>query len=116
MFATQFVALRVVSILRVRFASGGGLQHIRLDIVLRAISLDKDVDGLHPINLGRLVLRGMYPTFVPCTPLGCLELLRHSGVQIEKKHAVVIGCSNAVGLPTAMLLQVLCSSSARGVC
>lgn len=81
-------------------------QHIELERVLRAVSLDKDVDGLHPINLGKLVLRGSYPTFVPCTPLGCLELLRRSGIQIEKKHAVVIGCSNVVGLPTAMLLQV----------
>jgi len=79
--------------------------HIELERVLRAVSLDKDVDGLHPINLGKLVLWGSYPTFVPCTPLGCLELLRRSGVQIEKKHAVVIGCSNVVGLPTAMLLQ-----------
>lgn len=83
-------------------------QHIHLDKVLRAVSLDKDVDGLHPINLGRLVLRGLHhPTFIPCTPLGCLELLRRSGVQIENKHAVVIGCSNVVGLPTALLLQVL---------
>jgi len=80
--------------------------HIQLDKVLRAVSLDKDVDGLHPINLGRLVLRGLHqPTFIPCTPLGCLELLRRSGVQIENKHAVVIGCSNVVGLPTALLLQ-----------
>lgn len=79
--------------------------HIQLDRVLRAVSLDKDVDGLHPINLGRLVLRGLHPTFIPCTPLGIMEILRRSGVQIEKKHAVVIGCSNVVGLPTALLLQ-----------
>ncbi|XP_024367781.1 bifunctional protein FolD 2 isoform X2 [Physcomitrium patens] len=79
--------------------------HIQLDRVLRAVSLDKDVDGLHPINLGRLVLRGLHPTFIPCTPLGCLEILRRSRVQIENKHAVVIGCSNVVGLPTALLLQ-----------
>jgi 5,10-methylene-tetrahydrofolate dehydrogenase/methenyl tetrahydrofolate cyclohydrolase len=82
------------------------LQHIQLEKVLRAVSLDKDVDGLHPINVGRLVLRGLHPTFIPCTPLGCLEILRRSGVQIENKHAVVIGCSNVVGLPTALLLQV----------
>lgn len=79
--------------------------HIQLEKVLRAVSLDKDVDGLHPINVGRLVLRGLHPTFIPCTPLGCLEILRRSGVQIENKHAVVIGCSNVVGLPTALLLQ-----------
>ena len=91
---------------------GGTLQHIQLEKVLRAVSLDKDVDGLHPINVGRLVLRGLHPTFIPCTPLGCLELLRRSGVQIENKHAVVIGCSNVVGLPTALLLQVQLTTTA----
>lgn len=91
-------------------------QHIQVENVLRAVSLDKDVDGLHPINVERLVLRGVHPTFIPCTPLGCLELLRRSGLQIENKHAVVIGCSNVVGLPTALLLQVQLTKTTFKIC
>lgn len=69
-----------------------------------AASLDpsKDVDGLHPMNVGRLVA-GM-PTLVPNTPLGILEILDRHGVEIEGKSAVVIGRSDIVGKPTALLL------------
>ncbi|KAL3691696.1 hypothetical protein R1sor_005347 [Riccia sorocarpa] len=80
--------------------------HIRSNTVLSGIDLDKDVDGLNPVNLERLSgLRHSDPTFVPCTPLGCIELLSRYGVNMEKKRAVVIGCSNVVGYPTAVLLQ-----------
>lgn len=84
------------------------MQHIHTDTVLNGVSLEKDVDGLNPVNVGRLAgLSNLDPTFVPCTPLGCLELLLRYGVDVEKKQAVVIGCSNVVGFPTAILLQVL---------
>lgn len=72
------------------------------DIIL-AIDPDKDVDGLHPINVGRLHLKE--EGFVPCTPLGIMELLRRMHVQIEGKRAVVIGRSNLVGNPVAQLLN-----------
>jgi 5,10-methylene-tetrahydrofolate dehydrogenase/methenyl tetrahydrofolate cyclohydrolase len=82
-------------------------QHIKQENVLKGVSLEKDVDGLNPINLGRLSgLSNSDPTFVPCTPLGCMELLARLGIEVEKKRVVVIGCSSVVGFPTAILLQV----------
>ncbi len=78
--------------------------HIDDEEILGAISLEKDVDGFHPINIGRLSMKRRDPMFVPCTPKGCIELLDRSGVQIEGKRAVVLGRSNIVGLPVAMLL------------
>ena len=76
--------------------------HIDSDQVLLAIDPDKDVDGFHPINVGRLAtgLDG----FVPCTPLGCLKLLRAELGDLSGKEAVVIGRSNIVGKPMAQLL------------
>jgi methylenetetrahydrofolate dehydrogenase (NADP+)/methenyltetrahydrofolate cyclohydrolase len=76
--------------------------HIDANKVLTQIDPDKDVDGFHPINVGRLVtgLDG----FVPCTPLGCLKLLRAELGELKGKDAVVIGRSNIVGKPMAMLL------------
>lgn len=53
--------------------------------------------GFHPLNIGALAMRGRNPTFVPCTPKGCLELLKRSGVQISGKRAAVVGRSNIVG-------------------
>ena len=73
--------------------------------VLDAISIEKDVDGFHPLNIGRLAMRGRDPLFVPCTPKGCLELLKRSGVQLSGKKAAVVGRSNIVGMPAALLLQ-----------
>jgi len=70
--------------------------------VLNAIRPDKDVDGFHPINAGRLLLGE--PGFVPATPAGILELLRRSGIETTGKHAVVVGRSNIVGRPLAALL------------
>jgi 5,10-methylene-tetrahydrofolate dehydrogenase/methenyl tetrahydrofolate cyclohydrolase len=78
--------------------------HIDDEAVLGAISLDKDVDGFHPLNIGRLSMKRREPLFVPCTPKGCIELLDRSGIEISGRHAVVLGRSNIVGLPVAMLL------------
>ena len=80
-------------------------KHVNEERVLGAISLEKDVDGFHPINIGRLAMRGREPLFVPCTPKGAIELLERSGVAIAGKRAAVIGRSNIVGMPAAMLLQ-----------
>ena len=79
--------------------------HIDEERVLAAISIEKDVDGFHPLNIGKLVMRGREPRFIPCTPRGCIELLERSGVGIAGKRAVVIGRSNIVGTPVAALLQ-----------
>ncbi|XP_019090347.1 PREDICTED: bifunctional protein FolD 3, chloroplastic-like [Camelina sativa] len=73
--------------------------------ILNAVSIEKDVDGFHPLNIGRLAMRGGKPLFVPCTPKGCIELLRRYNIGIKGKRAVVIGRSNIVGMPAALLLQ-----------
>ena len=78
--------------------------HLDEDEVLAAIALEKDVDGFHPVNIARLTLQDMEPTFAPCMPLGCVELLDRYDVDIKGKEAVVLGPSNIVGLPTALLL------------
>ncbi|BFI41922.1 methylenetetrahydrofolate dehydrogenase (NADP+) / methenyltetrahydrofolate cyclohydrolase [Marchantia polymorpha subsp. ruderalis] len=80
-------------------------KHMSEEKVVGAISVEKDVDGFHPLNVGRLALQGRTPLFVSCTPKGCIELLLRSGVEIAGKHAVVIGRSNVVGMPAAILLQ-----------
>ncbi|MGD2178102.1 MAG: bifunctional 5,10-methylenetetrahydrofolate dehydrogenase/5,10-methenyltetrahydrofolate cyclohydrolase [Anaerolineae bacterium] len=79
-------------------------EHLDEDETLAAIALEKDVDGFHPVNIARLTLQGVEPTFAPCMPLGCIELLDRYGVDIKGKEAVVLGPSNIVGLPTALLL------------
>lgn len=79
--------------------------HIDEEIILNAISLAKDVDGFHPINIGRLAMRNRDPLFMPCTPQGCMVLLEEAGAQFEGANAVVVGRSNIVGLPAAMMLQ-----------
>lgn len=71
--------------------------------VLSAIQYDKDVDGLHPYNMGKL-LKGEGPTFIPCTPQGIMELILSTGIEVKGKEAVVVGRSNIVGKPTAVLL------------
>ncbi len=77
-------------------------KHIDEDTVIKRISPDKDVDGFHPESVGRLSIgqRG----FVSCTPAGIIELLKRSDIEIEGKECVVIGRSNIVGKPMAMLL------------
>ena len=77
-------------------------KHIDSGKVLEAIDPDKDVDGCHPVNVGALATGNM--RFAPCTPYGCMKLLEKSGVSIEGKHAVVVGRSNIVGKPMALLL------------
>lgn len=72
--------------------------------VLKTISLEKDVDGFHPINIGRLAQKGRDPLFVPCTPYGCIYLLEKTGVKLDGANAVVLGRSNIVGMPAALLL------------
>jgi methylenetetrahydrofolate dehydrogenase (NADP+)/methenyltetrahydrofolate cyclohydrolase len=74
------------------------------EAILRAISIEKDVDGFHPINIGRLAQKGREPLFVPCTPAGCIVLLKKAGAKLEGANAVVVGRSNIVGMPAALLL------------
>ena len=76
--------------------------HINADRIIQTISPDKDVDGFHPQNVGKLVIgeRG----FVSCTPAGIIQLLKRSGIEIAGKHCVVIGRSNIVGKPMALLM------------
>jgi len=80
-------------------------KHIDEEKILDAISIEKDVDGFHPRNIGELVMRNREPMFVPCTPKGCIELLDRSNVVISGKRAAVLGRSNIVGIPAAALLQ-----------
>ena len=77
-------------------------KHIDSARVLEAIAPAKDVDGFHEANLGALMAGR--PGVVPCTPLGCMRLIEHAGVRIAGSHAVVLGRSNIVGKPVAMLL------------
>ncbi|MBO6109203.1 MAG: bifunctional methylenetetrahydrofolate dehydrogenase/methenyltetrahydrofolate cyclohydrolase FolD [Eubacterium sp.] len=77
-------------------------KHINEDRIIRAISPDKDVDGFHPENVGRLSIG--QPGYVSCTPAGIIELLKRSGVTIDGKSCVVIGRSNIVGKPMALLM------------
>ncbi|KAL8224839.1 hypothetical protein R6Q57_017396 [Mikania cordata] len=101
-------------------------KHINEEKVLTEINIEKDVDGFHPLNIGKLAMKGRDPLFLPCTPkaiciyipfllsyayhliffilLGCIELLRRSGITIKGKRAVVVGRSNIVGLPVSLLL------------
>src|SRR5271157_4071221 len=76
--------------------------HVDTKALLDAVSPEKDVDGFHPINSGRL-LAGR-PALAPCTPAGIIEILKRSGIPIGGRHAVVVGRSDIVGKPAAMLL------------
>lgn len=77
-------------------------KHVDSTKILEAIAPAKDVDGFHPFNLGRLVA-GL-DSFVPCTPLGVMELLKEYGIDVKGKDCVVVGASNIVGKPMASLL------------
>ena len=72
--------------------------------VLREIKIEKDVDGFHPLNIGRLAQKGREPLFIPCTPFGCMVLLEEAGVKLSGAKAAVLGRSNIVGMPVALLL------------
>lgn len=76
--------------------------HINEEAVLLAIDPNKDVDGFHPMNMGRLW--SGHPVMVPCTPAGIMEMFKDYHIDLEGKHAVVIGRSNIVGKPMAQLL------------
>lgn len=78
--------------------------HLDEERLLSLIGVEKDVDGFSPINIGRLAQKGREPLFVPCTPAGCIYLLEKVGVSIEGAQAVVLGRSNIVGMPVALLL------------
>ena len=83
--------------------------HLNQDTILRSVDPAKDVDGLHPINTAALQIYSDgnamdAPFSIPCTPLGCLELLDRTGVELCGKHCVVLGRSHLVGLPMARLL------------
>lgn len=72
--------------------------------VLSSISIEKDVDGFHPVNIGRLAQKGREPLFVPCTPAGVIYMLEKELKTLEGANAVVLGRSNIVGMPVALLL------------
>ncbi len=77
--------------------------HINEEHVINALAPEKDVDGFHPINAGRLAIgKGHY--FAPCTPAGVIEILAREKIEVSGKHAVIVGRSNLVGKPLAMLL------------
>jgi len=78
--------------------------HLNEEAILNAISIEKDVDGFHPVNIGRLAMKGREPLFIPCTPHGVMVLLEEAGAKFEGANAVVLGRSNIVGMPAAMLL------------
>ncbi len=95
--------------------------HIDEESVLKAISIEKDVDGFHPMNIGRLAQKGREPLFVPCTPAGCIYLLEKELPTLEGANAVVLGRSNIVGMPVALLLVranatvTICHSRSRNL-
>ncbi|MBQ2703923.1 MAG: bifunctional methylenetetrahydrofolate dehydrogenase/methenyltetrahydrofolate cyclohydrolase FolD [Clostridia bacterium] len=77
-------------------------RHLDEKRVINAISAEKDVDAFHPVNVGKIMI-GDY-SFLPCTPAGVMELIRRSNIDVAGKHCVVIGRSNIVGKPMAMLM------------
>lgn len=79
--------------------------HLDEEAVLRLVSLDKDVDGLHPLNIGLLAMKGRDPLFTPATPTGCMILLNEVLPSLEGLNAVVLGRSNIVGTPMALMLM-----------
>lgn len=78
-------------------------KHMNVDAVIRRISPDKDVDGFHPVNVGKLSI-GQGDGFIPCTPNGALYMLQNSGVQMKGAECVIVGRSNIVGKPMAALM------------
>ncbi|REL38275.1 bifunctional methylenetetrahydrofolate dehydrogenase/methenyltetrahydrofolate cyclohydrolase FolD [Rhodohalobacter sp. SW132] len=77
--------------------------HLSSHDVIESIDHRKDVDGFHPMNVGRLAVD--QPTFRSCTPAGIFELFKHYSIQVKSKHAVVVGASNIVGSPMAIMLS-----------
>lgn len=87
-------------------------EHIDTETVIERIHPDKDVDGFHPYNVGRLAVR--MPVLRPCTPYGIITLLEHTGIPIKGKECVVVGASNIVGRP--MALELLLAGGTVTVC
>ena len=79
-------------------------KHINETKVIYAIDPDKDVDGFHPVNLGRMVIGGNAVKFLPCTPAGIQEMLVRAGVTVDGAEVVVVGRSNIVGKPISVML------------
>ena len=79
-------------------------KHLNEAKIMNHIAYDKDIDGFHAQNMGELAMTNREPAFVPCTPLGCLEILKHENIKLTGSHVVVIGKSNIVGLPISLLL------------
>lgn len=77
-------------------------KHINEETIINAINPKKDVDAFHPVNVGKIMIGNF--DFLPCTPAGVMELIKESGISLEGKNCVVIGRSNIVGKPQAMLL------------
>ncbi|PYG89903.1 methylenetetrahydrofolate dehydrogenase (NADP+)/methenyltetrahydrofolate cyclohydrolase [Ruminiclostridium sufflavum DSM 19573] len=94
-------------------------KHINEDNIIQAINPIKDADCFNPVNVGNLMIGK--PTFLPCTPAGVVELLVANDIQIEGKHCVVVGRSNIVGKPQAILLLsknatvTICHSKTAGI-
>lgn len=86
--------------------------HVDTKRLLNAVAPDKDVDGFHPVNAGKLMTK--QPGLAPCTPAGVMEILRRSGIDPHGKHAVVVGRSNIVGRP--MLLMLLNAHATVTIC
>lgn len=78
-------------------------KHINVDNILMAVNTQKDVDGFHPMNVGKMSL-GL-PTYLPATPYGIMELLKRYNIEVEGKNCVVLGRSNIVGTPMSILLS-----------
>ena len=93
--------------------------HVDAKRLLEAVSPEKDVDGFHPVNVGRL--QSGQPSLIPCTPAGIIQMLKRSGIVISGQHAVVVGRSDIVGKPMAMLLLhenatvTICHSKTKGL-
>jgi methylenetetrahydrofolate dehydrogenase (NADP+)/methenyltetrahydrofolate cyclohydrolase len=86
--------------------------HLHKQEILERIAPHKDVDGFHPYNLGRLMLRN--PTLRPCTPFGIIKLFHHYNIETQGKHAVIIGASNIVGRPLS--IEMLLAKSTVTIC
>lgn len=93
--------------------------HIDEETVLNAINPEKDVDAFHPVNVGKIMIGNF--DFLPCTPAGVMELIAEAGIDLTGKHCVVVGRSNIVGKPQAMLLLhknatvTICHSKTEGL-
>ncbi|KAJ3616091.1 hypothetical protein Zmor_012065, partial [Zophobas morio] len=80
-------------------------EHLNTNIIFRSLSIIKDVDGLHPMNVGLLSSGDLAASVIPCAPAACVELLRRYEIDVSYKHVVVVGRSNIVGRPLASLLE-----------